>query len=165
MKISQSFIERIFTDCSPSEAISTIGGFLNARARLHVDTPDFGLTRPELNLQLYAVYTGEVGNGGHMQFFLNPSGNLTARTLIALSEMQLCELSDVLTRACSAFPTSRVPSHADERASLISSFPETAHQLWNGLDRVVWGMTDACERKVLEYTRQHRDEFLQNERG
>jgi hypothetical protein len=165
MKLSPKFVDRIFETYPPHEAIATVGQFLAPRINENQHQPDFGLTRPELNVQLYAVYTCEVGNGGHMQFFLNPSGNLARATLKSLREMNLTRLAEILARAMAVFPGEQFESDPDLREEIIQSLPSDTEAIWGRCDQEVFGNSTRWDAQILEYMRRNRSHFLQPETG
>jgi Domain of unknown function (DUF4375) len=103
-------------------------------------------------LRMFCIYTGEVGNGGHAQFFLNPGGCYAGRVLVALHEMSLDSLEDILRRAIEVFPGGQVPPDGDERERLIERFPRTALATWDHLSRELYEL-GGYDEDVLAYLR------------
>ena len=59
----------------------------------------FGLSLPEYHCQLVLIYSGEVGNGGHNQFFSNRTQKYIDDLLAALKATSLHDLAQVLNQA------------------------------------------------------------------
>uniref|UniRef100_UPI003727FCBD DMP19 family protein n=1 Tax=Yoonia sp. R2-816 TaxID=3342638 RepID=UPI003727FCBD len=79
------------------DAVSTISGFWSHRA--DEARPMFGLSLPEYQCQLVLIYTGEVGNGGHVQFFSNRGQKYLDDHLAALEATSLHAFVGTLSRA------------------------------------------------------------------
>jgi len=155
-RINRKLIDRILDEEDAVEAIGKLSQYNVPRDWKH---PDLGLSRPERNVYLFCWYAGEVGNGGHVQLFLNPSGGYATRMLDALEEMGLFDLREILGEACSIFP-GPVPADQDERERVIGDLPEEALVAWRRLDRRLWDHDLAAYKPVLEYLRRHRSEIL-----
>jgi hypothetical protein len=165
MRLSRDYVDRIISAYSACEAISTIGQLLSPRIRRNMRDPGFGLTRPEFTVQLYAVCTGEVGNGGHCQFFLNSSGNRAKDTIAGLHDLGLAPMADLLSRATAAFPDACVPKGQDEREALIQSLSGNVLDVWNECDQELYRLVNQSETIVLDYIRANRNQFLRPEMG
>jgi hypothetical protein len=111
-KISRRLIDRILTDYQPGEAITAIDSYLAPRVPSELE---LGFTRPEMNLRMFCIYSGDVGNGGNSQFFLNPGGCYAGRAVVALREMSLGSPERILRRSIEVFPGGRVPPDRYER--------------------------------------------------
>jgi Domain of unknown function (DUF4375) len=157
--LSRQFVERILTEYEAGEAITAIDRYLAPRDANHAE---LGFTRPEMNLRMFCIYTGEVGNGGHLQFFLNPGGCYAERALVALREMRLSSLENILFRAIGVFPGARLPSNQVERVRLIESLPRDAMAAWDHLDREFYALR-GYESDVLAYLRRNQTVLLQPE--
>lgn len=59
----------------------------------------FGLSLPEYHCQLVLIYSGEVDNGGHSQFFSNRAQKYIYDLLAALKATSLHDLAQVLSQA------------------------------------------------------------------
>ena len=80
--IAEEFVQRLLHQSDPVEAISTLSDRWSVRAR--GDEPWAGLSKTERDVELVLVYAGEVGNGGHTQFFLNRAGRIVSSVRSAL---------------------------------------------------------------------------------
>jgi Domain of unknown function (DUF4375) len=157
LRVDRRVIDRFLDD--DMNALTAILGISQYLGPRDFDDPELGMTRPEFNLELYNNYTGEVINGGHGQFFLNPYGGFASRTLEALNEMGLENLSEILREACSVFADSSVPTDENERESAIRALPPEAFEAWNALDYRHW-KEDHRHGDVLAYLRRHRMHIL-----
>jgi hypothetical protein len=160
LRLDRSLVDRFLDEAPADEAVYGINQYLGPR---DFNEPDFGMTRPEFNLRLFCIYAGEVGNGGHAQFFLNPSGGLAGRTLEALREMGLGGLSEILRDACSVFARGPGPASQDEREFIIGAFPPEAWEAWGRLDQRLYEQEPACFDEVLGYLRRNRMQILRPE--
>lgn len=155
-RVDRGLVDRYLEDTPAAEAITEINQWLVPRDR---SMPDLGWTRPEWNLRLFCIYTGEVGNGGHAQFFLNPGGLHAERTVTALSEMALEESAAGLRQACSVFG-SQFPSSQDERESAIGNLAPKALKTWRRLDHALWNRSGVDAERVLRYLKIQRNQLL-----
>ena len=164
LRIAPELFERTLASTKPSEALHLLDSWWSARAGRSVEQRRFGLSQAEFDVHLYLLYLGEVGNGGHSQFFLNPTGDHASETLEALGRLGLAELRGILERACAEFPSASVPKGSDAREAVIDLLPETAFMQWSALDKELYKVDQASWRRVLEYVARHRDEVLVQER-
>ena len=160
LRIAPELIERVLTSPAPDEALQQLDAWWCARAGRSAEQATFGLSRVEFWIHLYLIYTGEVGNGGHEQFFLNPTGAHAEAVATALSELGLHQLAAVYAEARSVFPGGSVPTEAMEREALVESLPDAAVTGWQALDQQVYALSREASAAVLEYARCHRDELL-----
>lgn len=163
MKISESYFKDLLFRTEPLDAVSKLNQFWCT----HLDRGEptlLGLSEPEHHVHLCLIYTGEVGNGGHDQFFLNHGGDYTERALMALQAMGFDDLQGCLERACQVFTNGKVPRDFEEVERVIDSFSDEQLNRLHSLDQEVWSMRDIDER-LLAYLRLHEDEVLRRERG
>ncbi|MFO0892379.1 MAG: DUF4375 domain-containing protein [Isosphaeraceae bacterium] len=162
--ISRDLIDRILDDPDPVEAFGEISQYIWPRDE---SEPELGLSRPEMNFYSFLTYDAEICRNGHTWFFLNPSGGQVNRILTALEEMELEGPRQILLKACSVFPDSRVPVSSEHRIDAIKALPyEETKALWDRLDREYFGEWDVlCSvmSQVMNYLRDHRDEILKPE--
>ena len=109
------------------------------------------------------IYVGEVGNGGHTQFFSNRGGEIATRVQAALREIGLVELDAILGRACALFPDGEVPAGRADVDRLLEAWGEDRLAEIDRLDRRVSPL-DAYPR-LLTYLREHENDVLRPERG
>jgi Domain of unknown function (DUF4375) len=163
MRINESYFKELLLRTKPLKAVS----MLNQYWCTHLDRGEptlLGLSEPEHHVHLCLIYTGEVGNGGHFQFFLNRGGDYTERALMALRAMGFSDLQDCLERACQVFTNGTVPWDFEEVERAIDSFSDEQLNRLHSLDKEVWSMRDIDER-LLAYLRLHEGEILRQERG
>jgi len=96
-KISEKYFQSLLEQTDALEAVSTISGFWSHRA--DGAKKMFGLSLPEYQCQLVLIYSGEVGNGGHSQFFSNRAQKYIDDLLTALRATSLHDLAQVLGQA------------------------------------------------------------------
>ena len=126
--------------------------------------PWFGLSFPEHNVEMVLIYTGEVGNGGHTQFFQNRAGRIVSHVQGALAEIRLMELSESLRDAIALFPGEVVPLEPDEVDRVIDSWDDAALARLAALDHRVWN-TRGIDEHLIDYLRRNQRDILRPERG
>ena len=159
--IAEDFFKRLLHATDPVEAVGTLSDRWAVRAK--ATAPWFGLSRPEHQVTMVLIYVGEVGNGGHTQFFSNRGGEIAARVQAALREIGLVELEAILGCACALFPDGKVPAGPAEVDRLLKAWGEDRLAEIDRLDRRVSPL-DAYPR-LLTYLREHEGEVLRPERG
>jgi hypothetical protein len=97
MKLSPDYFDKLLTDTDPVEAVAALSAFW--QPRIDSTAAQFGLSLPEYQVQLILIYTGELGNGGHAQFFVNRGVAYLDDTVAALQAVGLEALGDVLGQA------------------------------------------------------------------
>ena len=108
-------------------------------------------------------YVGEVGNGGHTQFFSNRGGDVATRVHAALQDVALIELRTVLESAIAIFPDGSVPTERSEVDRLIDALTEDRLEAFDRLDKQAWNL-DVYPR-LLEFMREHESDLPRPERG
>src|SRR5215471_2163397 len=131
--VTAAFLERLLFDSPPAEAISTLSEIWSVRA--DVQLPCFGLNPAEYSVQLCLIYTGEIGNGGHAQFFMNRGGKFVRETADALLAVALPELVQTLAGATRVFPNQAVPLAPDEAEKAYARLPESSLKILDESDR------------------------------
>ena len=84
MRISEGFFRQLLDDPQPYGAVFGLQRHWRPRAGRSLTESAAGLSEPEYTANLCAFYMGEVVNGGHEQFFLNPGGCFAVGTVAAL---------------------------------------------------------------------------------
>ena len=97
MKLSPDYFDKLLTDTDPVEAVAALSAFW--QPRIDSTAAQFGLSLPEYQVQLILIYTGELGNGGHGQFFVNRGVAYLDDTVAALQAVGPEALGDVLGQA------------------------------------------------------------------
>ena len=163
MKINESYFKDLLLRTDALEAVTTLDRFWCT----HLDSDEqiwFGLSEPEHHVHMCLIYTGEVGNGGHTQFFLNRGRYITERALRALRAMELGNPRDCLERACRVFPGGTLPWEPEEVERALDGFSNEQMETLQSLDKELWAIRDVDQR-LLAYLRLHEDEVLRAERG
>ena len=111
-------------------------------------------------MTLSLIYTGEVGNGGHSQFFLNRGGRIAREVVQALDAASLGRAKHILLRACGVFPGGVVP---DEPENILDDLPDSARSVLDGLDREL--SAERVDGALLAYLQRNADLVLLPERG
>ena len=122
MRIAASYFQRLIDHTPASEAVREIAAMWHPRVT-EVE-PWFGLSLPEHTVQMVLIYTGEVGNGGHAQFFQNRAGRIVSHVQGALAEIRLSELSQLLRHAVALFPGEVVPLDPDAVERVVDSWDD-----------------------------------------
>jgi hypothetical protein len=159
--IAEDFFKRLLLSTDPNEAVGTLSDRWGVRAK--ATGPWFGLSRPEHQVTMALTYVGEVGNGGHTQFFSNRGGEIVGRVQAALAGIGLVELGAILGGACALLPGGKVPVDRAEVERLLETLGENLLAEIDRLDRRVWQL-DAYPR-LLCYLQEHESEVLRPERG
>jgi len=156
--VAVDFLERLVFDSNPGEAILTLS--LIWGPRFDPKLPQFGLSRAEYFVQLCLIYTGEVGNGGHPQFFMNHGGRFIEDTLRALETVGLFELASTLVEAASLFPHQSVPANPDDAEQAYDQLAESSIDKLADLDTRAFGVLPLVDAALLAFIRLHRAEVL-----
>ena len=161
LQIAEGYFRRLLFETGSSQAVSTLSSCWAPRARSR--EPQFGLALPEYNVTLCMTYSGEVGNGGHLQYFLNRGGWAARETLVALASVDLPNAQGILHEACNRFPDCFVPDQPDEVQSLLDRLPNDFGQSFQALDATL--LQDHFDDMLLAYMQHHGEEILRLERG
>lgn len=161
MRIADSYFRRLLFDTPALDAVIALSQLWERRARETV--AGFGLSAPEYAVTLCLIYTGEVGNGGHGQFFGNRGGRLVPDTLEALAAVGLARQRGILARACTVFPGGSVPHDRHEVGVALDALGDEPRALLSELDRELW--REPVDGALLAYLRKHAEQLLLPERG
>ncbi|MEH6646503.1 DMP19 family protein [Sulfitobacter sp.] len=142
MKLAADYFEKLLNDADPVEAVAALSAFW--QPRIDSIAARFGLSLPEYQVQLVLIYTGELGNGGHAQFFVNRGVAYVDDTIAALQAVGLEALGDVLGQAEAVLAIAG-REFAPSDAAALEMLPEV----------------DAA---LLAYCRAHKDSILLPER-
>ena len=102
----------------------------------------------------------ETNNGGLHQFFFNDAGKLAPDALRGLEMVGAPKTADILRRAMSVFPDSRVPVDILERRELLCDLPEELQ--WDRLGELTTEFFQSSEpvAELLDaYVQKHPEEF------
>jgi hypothetical protein len=157
MRISERYFQNLLSSEDAVSAVSELAAFWSARANEHL--PLLGLSRPEFNVQLVLAYAGEVQNGGHAQFFMNPVGHYAPLAAPALREVGLLGLARVLEQALSLFPDMALLG-----SESVASRIEQVGPPLRAADAEFFGLGPAVDQACLKHLRAHAAEVLKEER-
>ncbi len=146
-RIRESYFQELLRQDDAIHAVATISGFW--MDRLNAEAPRLGLSQPEYVVQLVMIYTGEVGNGGHGQYFQNRGTGRLMDTASALEQVSLVDLSKVLTEA----------------GRFAGQEGETALTGLQRLDRAAWKELGAVDQALQRYMASNQAQLLRSERG
>ena len=141
-RISEKYFQSLLEQTDALEAVSTISGFWSHRA--DEAKTKFGLSLPEYQCQLVLIYSGEVGNGGHTQYFANRGQYYTDDLLTALEATSLRDLARTLGQAVD-----------------IQEDIERLHQL----DQQFWEQSSTVDRELQAFLRKNSNIVLVPERS
>jgi Domain of unknown function (DUF4375) len=164
VRIAAELVSRLLNSSDPAGAVHQLDGFWCTRQGRTADQPWFGLSAVEFRVHLFLLYVGEVGNGGHAQFFLNPTGAYVADTIDALEALGMQDLRSTLAAACQVFPDAHVPPDEAAREKAVGEVGSSGEAEWERCDRQVYALEASCWPTALEYLRVHRTEVLVHER-
>jgi hypothetical protein len=166
VKIDNAYFTRLLTGeiDGPILDLGQLAAFWCVRARVSRRGELEGLSPTEATVQLLLVYIGEVGNGGHVQYFLNSSGDLSHETIKALTELNETELADALRAAVGCFPGGYVPKERAAREAALGRFSEVCLSRLSDLDSDVWALKRDVHDRALTFLRRHSEDVLQAER-
>jgi hypothetical protein len=159
--IATDFFNRLLHETDALEAVGILSDRWGVRARS--TGPWLGLSRPEHQVSMVLIYVGEVGNGGHTQFFSNRGGDIVTRVRAALRDIGLVELDVFLEDAVAVFPEGDVPSDCAEVDRLLEVCGEDRLAELERLDRDV-SRIDPYPR-LIAYLRENERDVLRPERG
>jgi len=105
-------------------------------------------------------FMAETNNGGLHQFFFNDSGACATDALRSLELVGASKTADILRRAMTIFPESRVPTDILERRQLLCDLPDELQ--WDRLAELTTELFQTREPiadGVEDYIREHPEEF------
>lgn len=140
-KISEKYFQSLLEQTDALDAVSTISGFWSHRA--DEAKTMFGLSLPEYQCQLVLIYSGEVCNGGHFQFFSNRGQKYVDDHLTALEATSLHGLARTLRQAVDI---------QDDLEGLYL------------LDQHAWKQSSAIDRALQVFLRKNSNIVLEPER-
>jgi len=159
-RLAGLFVAGLLESDAPHDALYQLDGFWSSRLR-----DGATLSPVEKDVHDYLVYMGEVGNGGHAQYFMNPSGDHVEETLAALLRLELAEHHSILVEALSLLPGGQVAGISSQREAAVSALSDTALGRLAELDRALAELSQSSFAQVLRYVRNHQDQVLVEERA
>ena len=155
MRISEEYLRRLLWETDATEAVHALSQFWWTHARAH--EPCLGLSRTEYAAELVLIYLGEVGNGGHLQYFENRGLSLCADTIRSLNVVGLVGVGRILESAVAALP-------ADGRDVMPEVLPRGTLGHWEKLDGQLYESYTNTDATLLEYLRSNESELMRAER-
>jgi len=139
---------------------------------VHRDCPngDYGRLGPSaLTLHDCGRFSGEIINGGFVQFFDNSTGDRAHEILASLRRIGASVCVELLEKAMSLFPDGVVPSDCVARADVTDTFGKREKDLLEELDQVFYSRVDSLSKaqdedlRALElaFIRAHRAENVE----
>jgi len=166
MKISQSYIRRLLADEeNAAGALGHLSNFWSTRAKLSEAGELTGLSDVERLAHLALWYFGEVGNGGHIQYFMNPVGSFAQETVASLQQLGLEHAAKILHNAIQVFPGGQVPKERTVRLAEIDGLGRRQLDSLHQADLALWAITKRIDVDILRYLQQHQDEVLSAEQS
>ena len=162
-RIAEDYFQRLLRG---EDVISSVGALIREWSpRVDMSLPRWGLSRTEYQVQLCAIYTVEVGNGGHSQFFSNRGGAIAFLVISALREVALSSLARILERAVTVFPGGIVPAEPDDVGEVLDALSPDQESRLDGLDREAFDLFEGVDAALLTYMRTNARDVLCEERG
>jgi hypothetical protein len=163
MPWSREYVRPLLRDPDPIKAVFELANIWSSRLGRKETDPYFGLLPCQYVVHLYLDYQGDVGNGGHLQFFMNPVGAYADETLAAMKELRFQKIHDILSRAVAVFPGSQVPKQWNERNNLVKGFSDDVIAILSQLDRELWSVDSAHWPLLQNYLQDHESEILERD--
>jgi hypothetical protein len=165
MPWSREYLRDLLHDPDPIKAVFGLANIWSSRPGRNETDPCFGLLPCQYAVHLFLNYQGDVGNGGHSQFFMNPVGAYANETLAALKELRFQNVHGILSRAVAVFPGSQVPKDWKERNDLVKGYSDYVLTLWSRLDRELDSVDSACWPLLQRYLQDHESVLLERDGG
>lgn len=163
MPWSREYLRDLLHDPDPLKTVWELANIWSSRPGRKETDAYFGLLPCQYTVHLFLNYQGDVGNGGHSQFFMNPVGAYANETLMALKELRFWKAHDILSRAVAVFPGAQVPKDGNERNKLVEGFADDVMALWSRLDRELFSEDSACWPLLQRYLQDHESEILKRD--
>lgn len=117
------------------------------------------LTEAEKTFNVVYWLEAEVNNGGFDQYFFNSAGDYAQDTVTALQRIGAHHTSEILLAAMGLFPGSTPSQDHCKRQEQLLSLREQDGVAMQGLDQEFYAYTDPIGSLLIEYVRQHKDQF------
>ena len=156
-KVGLKFIENALADPCPISALEKLAWAWGLRA--DSTRHSFGLSEPEYHVQLCRIYLGEVGNGGHLQYFLNRGLKYLDDTLHALGEVGLHEHRTILSAAAQVLGGRIRELNAVEAHDYIERLGLVKSWALGRLDKRCWHCSNDTDAVLVAYLVAHRGEW------
>jgi uncharacterized protein with NAD-binding domain and iron-sulfur cluster len=117
------------------------------------------LTEAEKTFNAVYWLEAEINNGGFDQYFLNNAGDYAQETVTALQRIGAQHTSQILLAAMRLFPGGAPSQDHYKRQEQLLSLGAQDQAAMQGLDQEFYAYTDPIGPLLIEYVRQHKDQF------
>jgi hypothetical protein len=163
-RVSPAYVQRLLNSMDdPGSSLMYLSQFWSVRARLNERGELVGLSDAERVVHLVSLYTGEVGNGGHVQYLLNPAGAFAHETIDALGALSATKAMETLAGVVAIFPDGRVPKDREKRTMAVHALSDQLLQKLDEADRTIWGIS--LDAPALAYLRDRPADVLAAEKS
>lgn len=163
VKIDPAYFEKLLSEPNAIYAVGTLESLWGARASISSDGELVGLSDVERNVSVALTYFGEVGNGGHDQYFFNAYPGHIRRAQEALSASGLVEAEAIFATALSRLPPGFAELARDEREIALDAVRDSGRG-FEDLDFFL-GNIRCWYEQLQAYVRAHREDVLKPERA
>jgi len=162
MKVGRSHVAQLLAanERDAAEALAQLSSVWSTRARLSETGELTGLSAAETAAHLALWYFGEAGNGGHVQYFMNPMGAFADATVASLERLGLTQAAQILSHATQVFPDGRVPKDRALRLAKMESLGPHDLAVLRHSDSALSAIARQVDGQILRYLHQHQDEVL-----
>jgi hypothetical protein len=156
----KSPIKRIQDAAAKAQAI--LGGVENAREFV-IDQWQRGgldsLSLPQKHYLAITIYDGEINNGGHLQYFVNSSGDMWKSAIKGLEDLGLKVQSKILKDATSHFGVNGPSENIAARRRQLERLSPKQKEAFFELDRRWFACEDHLSGLLTQFAIQHREVF------
>jgi HEAT repeat protein len=151
--------ERVQT--SAAVGLSALAGVADARTTVYMALDQVGFDRLSAFQKHYlavSIYDAEVRNGGHSQYFVNPSGDLWKFALEGLKAIGATERAQLLEEAVQLFGRSGPSVDNNQRLDQLSA--AKIDKRLSALDERYYASKENTDALLAMYTIKHKDQFI-----
>ena len=152
-RLAPDYFDRLLTDTDPVDAVAALSAFW--QPRIDSRAARFGLSVAEYNVHLILIYTGEIADGGHAQYFVNRGVAYVDDTIAALNAVGLETLGD----------TDQAVAGTNGVLAQAQSILAVAGREFADCDAAADEKLPEVDVVLLRYCRAHKDTLLLPERG
>ena len=119
------------------------------------------LTEPQKYFYSVLNYDGQVNNGGHLQYFVNSTGNLSSDALAGLQAIGANQRSSILSDALKVFgPNGPLPDE-DERHQQLAVFSRSQNAQLDVLNSRYYTCGENIDVLLSSYALENKEHFSQ----
>lgn len=160
MRYSTNYIDSLFAQENPTESVTGIINIASCNPSLDATLLD-GKGYPLFNLLMYINYTGDVGNGGHAQYFWNSYSDHVVDTLAALDEIGLPKFRSILEEALTIFEDGTPPKDKSQRERIVTNLRDENFIFLQQCDHALYEIyNDDAEKKAQAYMLAQRSRII-----